>query len=134
MAFTRIAQPLQQQGQQLARVSDNRAVLILEVQSLDQMAEGGEAGGYQLGGRLGPDREADALEDGGLGGLGDSQVLDVGLELVELGGFLLDGDGGLLQRAQKGSRLLIHGERAARGNQTLEMWVWIELVRRLCFR
>ena len=65
------------------KLRDRVARCILDLQSLDQMAECGQGGAGEGGGGLLRDGELEAFEDGGLRGLGAAVVLDVAFERVE---------------------------------------------------
>lgn len=82
---------------------------LLQLQSLDEMAERGEARGHEGGGGGGGTGDADALEDGSLTVLRDSVVFDARLEGVEEGQAGLDIRRRLLEGLEQVRRLFLHG-------------------------
>jgi len=109
VAFAGIAELVAHDGAQDRGVCGDDLGLLLELQALDEMAEGGEAG-LDEGGRGGcGNGEANAFEDGGLALFGHAVVLDARLEGGEEGQAVVDVGGGLLQRAQQGGGVRLHG-------------------------
>lgn len=91
MALSRIAQLVRQDRTQHRRLRSNHLRLLLQLQALDEVAQGGEARGDQGRRRRRRSRNADTFEDGGLALLGDAIVFYAGLEGCEEGEALVWG-------------------------------------------
>lgn len=112
MALARIAQAVVEDGAQGRGVRGDDVRLLLQLQPLDEVAKGREAGGDEGSRGGGRDGDADAFEDVGLAALGDAVVLDARLERVEQLQALVDVGRGLLERSKQRGRLLFHDGRA----------------------
>jgi len=110
VALARIAEAVDEDGEERIRLRGHDGRLLLQLQALEEVAQGGEAGRDQGGRGGGGDGEPDALEDGSLAALGDAIVLDAGLEVVEQRQARVDVGRRLLQRGEKGIGLLLHGD------------------------
>lgn len=109
VALARVAQAVDEDGEELVGLRRDDGRLLLELQALEEMAERREARGDEGGRRGGADGKADALEDGSLAGLGDAIVLDAGLEIGKQLQARVDGRRRLLQRRKEGRDLVLHG-------------------------
>jgi len=83
MALARITEAVDEDGKKLARLRRNNGCFLLQLQSLEKVAEGRETGRDEDGRGGGADGDVNAVEDGGLARLRHAVVLDGRLEIGE---------------------------------------------------
>jgi len=111
VTFARVPEAVQQDRQERMRVRRYDRCLLLQLQPLEEMTEGGEARSDEGGRRGGGDGDSEAFEYGSLTALGNAVVLDAGLEVVEQLQPGVDIGGRLLERCEERVDLLLHGGR-----------------------
>ena len=90
-------------------LDNGSAIGVLDLQALNEMTQRGKSSGGEGARGLLSQGDTQTFEDDGLGSVGDAVVLDVRLEIVQLGELRIRGGRRAFERRQQCLRLLVHG-------------------------